>query len=290
MNKLINLFAQLYDKIENYWEGEFNHRLLGTIIVFSFLFSLLTIYINIWGYIPQYLSPYISLNPFAAIEVAFVILLFFEVLSLVFTLPHSVAKSLQKQFEIISLILLRNAFKEFSHFSDPIQWSTSHETILHIFSDSFAAISIFFGIYIIRSIRKHYTITHDERDENRFIQIKKFISIFLMVLFIGLAIQDAHLFSIHAKTFKFFPAFYTALIFIDVLIILVSLRYNYNYMILFRNSGFAIATVLLRLSINAPIYINAVLAVVAVIFVFLLTLIYQQMQKKGLYTIYPQKK
>jgi hypothetical protein len=205
-------------------------------------------------------------------------------MSLIFTLPYSVAKSLQKQFEIISLILLRNAFKEFSHFVEPIDWVNNYDTILHIFSDSFSALFVFTGLYFIRSIRIHKQITINELEQNRFIQVKKATSVLLMFSFLGLAVQDAYLFLTHADTFKFFPAFYTILIFSDILMVLVSLRYSYNYMVLFRNSGFALATVLLRLALNAPVYYNAALAMTAIIFVFLLTAVYQRMLKKELYT------
>jgi hypothetical protein len=211
------------------------------------------------------------------------VLLSFEVLSLIFTLPSSVAKSLHKQFEIISLILLRNAFKEFSHFTEPIQWDTSISTITHVFADSFSSIFIFFGIFMIRRIRISRQITFDEDDQYRFTQIKKFISVLLLLSFVLLAIQDGYLFIIQSHSYKFFPVFYTILIFTDILMVLVSLRYNYNYMILFRNSGFALATVMLRLSLNAPVYYNAVIAIAAIIFVFLLTLVYQKMNKLGMY-------
>ncbi len=284
MRVLIDFFANIYDKIEHYWESEKNHRFFGTTIVISFIFSIVLIQLKIWGLLPKAILQFIPNNHFAAIEVAFVVLLAFEVLSLIFILPHSVAKSLHKQFEIFSLILLRNAFKDFSHFTEPIQWDNSIDTIFHIFSNSFSAIFIFFGIYMIQSIRKSRQITHDEKEQYRFTQIKKLISLLLLVTFVLLAIQDGYLYATHSSTYKFFSVFYTILIFTDILVVLVSLRYNYNYIVLFRNSGFALATVLLRLSLNAPVYYNSIIASTAVIFVFILTLIYQKMYSRGFYS------
>lgn len=288
MRKLIDFFAIIYNKIEHYWDSETNHRILGTAIVLSFILSIILIQLKLWGIIPESVSQFIPENYFAAIEIAFLVLLSFEVLSLIFTLPYSVAKSLHKQFEIISLILLRDAFKEFSHFTEPIHWHQSIDTIMHIFSNSFSAIFIFFGIFLIRSIRTSRQITLDEEDQFRFTQIKKLISVILFVTFLILAIQDGYLYFSHSNSYKFFSVFYTILIFTDILMVLVSLRYNYNYMVLFRNSGFALATVLLRLSLNAPVYYNSIIAGAAIIFVFLLTLIYQQMYKKGLYPNKPK--
>ena len=280
MKTIIDFFARIYDSIEKTWESEKNHKLLGTGIVISFILSLAIIQFKRWGILPELISPYISANYFMAIEIAFIVLLFFEVMSLIFTLPYSVAKSLHKQFEIISLILLRNAFKEFSHFVEPIDWVNNYETILHIFSDSFSALFVFAGLYFVRSIRVSRHITIDKSEQKRFSQIKKMTSIILMGSFLFLAFQDTYLFLTHAPTFKFFSTFYSILIFSDILMVLVSLRFSYNYKVLFRNSGFALATVLLRLALSAPVYYNAVIAMVAIIFVYLLTLVYQKTMLK----------
>ena len=53
-----------------------------------------------------------------------------KILSLVFILTHSVADSVGKQFEIISLILLRDSFKEMGHL--PLETVWSAETLLEL--------------------------------------------------------------------------------------------------------------------------------------------------------------
>ena len=72
----------------------------------------------------------------------------------------------------------------------------------------------------------------------------------------------------------FFDACYTVLIFADVLLVLVSLRYSSTYHVVFRNSGFAIATVLIRLALIAPAPINALLGVSSALFALGLTVAY----------------
>lgn len=62
-------------------------------------------------------------NIFFTIELAFNVLLIFKAMSLIFLFPNSVADSVGKQFEIISLILLRDAFKEFGHYLGDLEWS-----------------------------------------------------------------------------------------------------------------------------------------------------------------------
>ncbi|RUA25305.1 MAG: hypothetical protein DSY76_06775 [Bacteroidetes bacterium] len=283
LKKLINFFGEQYDRLESYWEGDVNHKLLGTSIVMAFLLSLLIIQMNRWGFLPQAIAQYISHNYFVAIEFAFVVLLFFEVLSLVFVLPHSVAGALAKQFEILSLILLRNSFKEFGEIPDISNLIHMQDVGLHIISDAFGALIIFVGIYFIRSTSKHYRITDDDDEQFRFVQLKKLISVILLAIFIGLMIQDAWLFLNHENTFKFFETFYIVLIFSDILIVLVSLRYSYKYIVLFRNSGFALATVLLRVALTAPVYYNVAIGLMAVLFVLILNIFYGKIIVKQLY-------
>ena len=283
LKKAINYFASKYDFLESYWDGDKNHKVLGAAIVLSFLLALVIIQLNRWGVFPQSIAQYISHNHFVAIEFAFVVLLFFEVLSLVFVLPHSVAGALSKQFEILSLILLRQAFKEFGAIPDIGDLVSMQDVGLHIISDAFGALIIFVGIYFIRKTSKHYRITDDDDEQFRFGQLKKIISLVLLGIFIFLGVQDVWLFASHETTFRFFETFYTVLIFSDILIVLVSLRYSYRYIVLFRNSGFALATVLLRVALTAPVYYNVVIGLVAVLFVLILNIFYGKIVAKQLY-------
>ena len=274
--KLLKLSNFLFDNLEKYWESRFNLRWLGTIIVVSFLVSLAMVELNNYNFLPNGISKYFSDNHFIAVEIAFILLLFFEVIGLVLVLPKSFAGSLIKQFEIISLILLRNAFKEFKYFEEPIIWDNISENVYHMVSDAFGAVLIFGGILIIKSLQKHRDITKSDIEKTNFISFKKLISLGLLVIFTYLAVLDIKLFLNHEFTFKFFATFYTVLVFTDILVVLVALRYSFSYVVLFRNSGFAIATILLRIALTAPVYYNAALGILTILFVMLLTYIYSR--------------
>lgn len=85
-----------------------------------------------------------QINIFFSIELAFNVLLIFEAMSLIFLFPNSVADSVGKQFEIISLILLRDAFKEFGHYLDDLEWNKDFLVeMIPIISDAFGAILVF---------------------------------------------------------------------------------------------------------------------------------------------------
>ncbi len=55
---------------------------------------------------------------------------------------------------------------------------------------------------------------------------------------------------------------------------LISLRYNSTYSIVFRNSGFALATVIIRLALTAPPIYNVVVGFLAISISIGLTYIY----------------
>ncbi|MGF1504137.1 MAG: hypothetical protein ACFB51_03220, partial [Anaerolineae bacterium] len=61
-------------------------------------------------------------------------------------------------------------------------------------------------------------------------------------------------------------AFFTVMIFSDILIVLISLRYSSTYHVAFRNSGFAVATVFIRLDLIAPPFIDVGLGLGAILF------------------------
>lgn len=280
LNKLINIIISLYDKLEQIWESRNNMKFIGTVTIFGFLISLILIQLNIWGYIPESLEPYIHNNYFDSIGIAFTLLLFFEVVSLVFVLPRSFAGSLIKQFEILSLILLRHAFEELKFIGDVINLENPSNYMYHMLSNAFGAAAIFGGILLIDKLQKHRDFTHNKWDKERFIQMKKVIAFALVGIFSYLAVEDLILLFSGENTFKFFETFYSVLVLSDIFIVIVSLRYNHSYIVLFRNSGFAFATVLLRVALTAPVYINSAVGIIAVLFTLLLTYIYSNYSLK----------
>ena len=198
---------------------------------------------------------------------------------MIFVLSHSVSTSLAKQFEIFSLILLRQAFKDFGEFTEPFIWDENIHQVIKMLADTFGALIIFSAIVFFKQMQKHISITRDDLDQKGFVRIKKVLSLFMIAAFV-----TAGVYSIVGNLFfdlniHFFKEFYTSLIFIDILIILIALRYNHLYIIVFRNSGFALATVILRLALTAPPYYNILLGIFASLFILGLSLMYNKFIK-----------
>ena len=77
----------------------------------------------------------------------------------------------------------------------------------------------------------------------------------------------------------FFADFFTILIMIDVLLLLLSFLHTDKFSKIIRNSGFIISTILLKLSFGAEGLLNIALIVAAVLFGVLILAIHNQYEK-----------
>lgn len=298
MNRLFNLTNPIFDEIEHLWEGPQGQRFLGTTLVVSYLISIGIIELNRLGFLPTPINDFVPTNHLLSIELAFNLLLLVEIFSLVFSLAHSVAVSAGKQFEVLSLILIRDTFKEFSHFHEPLVWEEVSHSIVPIIASAIGALLIFVVLGFYYQAQKHRRITRDDHDQEAFISAKKVIALGLFISFFGLVMQDISSYILSASTheavnFTVFEEFYTMLVFSDILIVLISLRYSSNYIIAFRNSGFAVSTVLIRIALIAPVVITAFIGVGTALFNLGVLLAYNRfahlMQETSLTTVNQHK-
>ncbi len=268
-----------FDYLESKWESKKFQSLTGYTLVSSFLGYLFLIELQRQGLLPSTLNNLIPTNHFYAISFAFTILLIFEIISLVFSLVKSVSISMGKQFEILSLILLRSSFKEFIYFPEPINWDKISTPLLSIMSDAGGALLIFIILGIYYKIQRHQAITDDELEQKRFVSAKKLLSLLLIVAFVYLGVIVLGGLFLEQTHSDFFSTFYTILIFSDILIVLISLKYCQNYFVVFRNSAFALTTVFIRLALIAPQYCNVAMSVFAGIFTLGVTIAYNYFHK-----------
>ncbi len=275
-SKPVFRITRAFDQIERKWESDAFLRILAILLVAVYLLAILLIVLKhngnlSWTFIPD--------NHFKAIELAFTFLLFFEVISLVFSLVKSVSVSMEAQLQILSLILLRDAFKLFGEFPETYAWTAIHHKVLFMFVDAFGALVIFSIIIFIRRIDRHKSICKNLDDQQSFINIKKLIAFVLLIAFVAMILLDVYYFFRQETVFNFFHYFFTILIFNDILLVFISLRYSNHYRILFRNSGFALATIIMRLALETKEPYNVALGVASALFVLLLVVAYNRIPK-----------
>lgn len=273
--RLINNFKRigpLYDSLFDRWEGNRSQRRQADLLVFVFLTALVVIELSRQSILPA--SWGLPTNHFHAVKLVFELLLLLEVLGLVFNLAGSVANAMGKQFEIFSLILLRQSFKEFVNFAEPIAWSHVGDSVKFILSDAVGGLLVFGLVGVFYRLQRHRRITENAEELASFVDAKKLLALSLLLTFIIIGLSDSWLWTSGQETFNFFEVFYTILVFSDILLVLISLRYNSTYSIVFRNSGFAVATVLLRLALTAPAFVNVGLGLASIGMSIGLTVVY----------------
>lgn len=271
----IGKVSLLLDQLESFWESAKGQARIGTLLVGGFLLGLILVEINRRGLMPAPLSRYIPTNHLVVIAQVFTLLLFFEVISLIFSFVHSVSVSMGKQFEVLSLVLLRDIFKEFSHFSEPLAWEQIQPFLFPMISSAIGALLIFVILSFYYRLYHSQPITTDEKDRQSFIDAKKVMALVLFASFVIIVLHDIWHYIMTQKPNQTFETFYTVLVFSDILVMLVSMRYGSSYRVAFRNSGFAAATVMIRIALISPPHYAAMIGVGSALFVLGISLNYK---------------
>lgn len=226
-------------------------------------------------------------SPIAAIYTPFSIILFYEVYLLVYYLPKSTTFYIGKQYEIITLIIIRRIFKDLANLDLTNDWfSDSYD--LQFTYDIIGTLILFlfiFFFYHLSQGRHAFKAKIQEKEEDdadnkrQFIFIKKLVSVLLIPIFIILSIYSLgywvweSYFSLPEMVNQiqdvnkvFYDDFFTVMIMTDVVMLLFSFIYSDEFRKIMRNSGFVISTILIKISFSTDGILNITLVVAAVTF------------------------
>ena len=232
------------------------------------------------------LYPELFNDPISAIYTPFSLILIYEIYLLLFYLPRSFTSCVSKQFEIISLIVIRKIFKDIPQMDLTENWmSSSHN--LELIVDLLGFLILFLLIFLFNRSKQRLPKQAVENSRlQKFIASKKIVSVMLfgvlgVMLFSTLSQWIYDVFNqqnILNLDSLFFNQFFTLLILADVVILLISFRYTEEYSKLIRNTGFIIATILIRLSFSAESYLTMILILTGVSFAYLILQIFNAME------------
>ena len=193
-------------------------------------------------------------------------------MSLILVIPSSLSQSMGKQFEILTLILLRNAFKELAHLPEPVSVVNDLLPVLNIAVCGAGALAVYLCLGLYKRIARqhlHFIATADLR--MRYVMSKKMLALALFGIFLVTGIRDAVLFVQKGEEHNFFETLYTVLIFADIAMVLIAQRYMPAFHAVFRNSGFVIGTLLMRLALSATPLWSPAIGLFAAVFVLAVT-------------------
>ena len=280
MNRIENLHNSVYSK-KNVELFEKNIMLLAVV---GFIIHLLLIFIENYYALDIFSSrTNLSSNPISALYTPFTFILVYEAFLLIYYLPRSFTTSVAKEYEIISLVLIRKIFKDIPEISlEPDQ--ILNENNLQLMYDLLAVIVIFYLIYLFKKTWVNTPKRKTNKNLEKFINYKKLLSILLvptlLILcfinfyewFIQVFISQSYTDNLNGV---FFIDFFTILILVDVFILLISFQYTERYSQLIRNTGFIISTILLRLSFSAEGLYSILLLILGVVFGLVILRIYK---------------
>lgn len=198
-------------------------------------------------------------SPLSSLYTPFSILLTYETYQLIRTLPSSFSNSVGKQYEVVTLLVVRDVFKRLADFSTDDEWAIDGELGL-ILLECMAFLILFFTALSYRRSSDVSEISKVDDDElDSFVHSKRIISLMLFVAFLVMAAYSFGTWTISVLDGKggvdreiFFSDFFTILILADILILLLSYRFTVDFANLARNTGFILSTVILRVAIGAP--------------------------------------
>lgn len=287
------MFKQLLSETTQKW----SERFFLKIAIASFLIHLAVISLVNLDVIHISKSSNFFVNPIAAIYTPFSFILVYEVYILLYYLPRSLTTYIHKQYEIILLIIMRRLFKDLANITITPNWY-SLKYDLQFTYDIVTALILFFLIYLFYvESRKRVEIVHyspeQEKGIDTYVKIKRTIAASLVPVVIVLALYSLVNWLAHTiiaveesdDVFKninnvFFEQFFTLLVIVDVLLLLVSFFHTDKFHKVIRNSGFIISTILIRLSFTVEGLMNNILVVVAILFGLVILIIHNKFEKK----------
>ncbi|MEI6408236.1 MAG: hypothetical protein WCR52_02540 [Bacteroidota bacterium] len=291
-----NSFEILYQKLLSDKTKKISERVILVIAIASFLIHLIIIYLVDWGFISLDTPSDLLKNPIAAIYTPFSFILVYEVYLLIHYLPKSITIYISKQYEIITLIIIRRLFKDLSTLSLSSDWFKIKYDLQFTY-DLIASVLLFFLIYqfYIQSKKRYRIVMRDDlqiEEISKFIKIKKVLATSLVPILILVAVYSFLNWCISivypntdaGVSFKninniFFEQFFTVLIIADVILLLFSFFHTDEFHKVIRNSGFIISTILIRLSFSVSGLLNTVLIVSAIVFGLLILIIHNKFEQ-----------
>lgn len=226
-------------------------------------------------------------NPISALYTPFSFILIYEAFLLIYYIPRSFTTAVGKQYQIMSLIVIRKIFKDIPLVDLNANWIENLNNQQLIF-DLVGVLIIFFLIYLFKITKEKLPIKPVSDKLDRFIASKKLVSIVLLPTLFAICIMSfVNWFSgvFIEETFNenlnnlFFNEFFTILILADVFILLLSFQYTERYSQLIRNTGFIISTILLRLSFSVSGLTSILLIISGIVFGLIILLIYNAIEK-----------
>lgn len=285
----------LFDKLLSDKTRIKTEKVILNIALLSFFIHLAFIYLSKLNIFNFTTNSELLNNPISAIYTPFSFILIYEVYLLIYYLPKSFTTYITKQYQIITLIIIRKLFKDLSSLELTSSWFEIKGDLQFTY-DLIASILLFFLIYLFQKQGKKKIKQQVDLQPviENFVKKKRLIAVILVPLFFfmalitlikwftGIIISSTEFPVMESINNLFFDQFFTVLILVDVILLLISFFYTDQFHKIIRNSGFIISTILIRMSFGVSGLINTILILVAVLFGLIILSIHNKYEKNYL--------
>ena len=267
------------------------NRLAIKVSIAGFAIHLLLVFLSRELAHPPLIISSAGRNYLSAIATPFSFILFYEVLTLIAALPASTTQSIANQFEVVSLIFIRDVFKDIATASQNGWRHEQFHQALPLFVDMCSGLAMFLLVAIFQYVAlkrvRREGAAELSAGVKKFIAQKKLVAIGLTVLLLSIAIYNLGIVIAHSyrclmaghpitpqPNAFFYNDVFTVMIFTDVLILILSLVVSGRYELVFRNAAFVLSIILLRSSLTEDRPYGAPLALFAMVFGILTLLVF----------------
>ena len=274
MNNLLQKFGNYFDNYFNAKNVRKVELLILRVAVFAFLFHLLIIFLgNNFLYFKNLQHSYLK-----AIYTPFSFILFYEVFLLVIIIPKSISEFVGKQFEVITLITLRSFFHDIADLDLKNFININNPELISLLYDLLASLIMLSLTILYYKIYQNNRKSEVINELNNFINIKKLVSLSMILILLVLSISSLYLWGTEMlealklnKNYPnpntvFYADFFSIMIFVDVLLLIISFIYHFSFFTIFRNASFIITTILIRMSLTTEKPMNYIIILIGFLF------------------------
>ena len=274
MNSLLQYSGNYFDKHFNAKSVRSVELLILRVAVFAFLFHLIIIFLgNNFIYFKNLQHSYLK-----AIYTPFSFILFYEVFLLVIIIPKSISEFIGKQFEVITLITLRSFFHDIADLDLKNSININNPEFISLLYDLIASLIMLCLTILYYKIYQNNRKSEIVNELNNFINIKKLVSLSMILILFLLSISSFFIWGkemLGALELKqnypdpntvFYTDFFSIMIFVDVLLLIISFIYHFSFFTIFRNASFIITTILIRMSLTIEKPMNYIIILIGFLF------------------------
>lgn len=241
--RLLELIEKKLDKIEKY---------VILFSLFGFIAHIVLIFLVNQVHVLSQFESKIGPNYLYAITTPLNIIVFYEIFCLILALPKSIFVSIRIQMEVVTLIMVRQVFKIIAESPDLISSFKNNDFVIDL--------ALFFGgsllAFLLTAIFKNLCtpLIQETQRAGRFYIFKSALTLIVIIFLVLFSFYELYIFGMsffgNTTNFNYIYEFFYVLIFIDVIIFLTAFYYTDDFGVIFIDTFFILAAIILRLGIS----------------------------------------